>query len=59
MHIERVQIEEGFLGRIWRLVRACYARWRRSGRSGRPHCLGGWQNRLRRDMLRRGLKPGQ
>ena len=24
-----------------------------------PHRLGGWRNRLRRDMLRRGVKPGQ
>ena len=29
------------------------------GRSDRPHRLGGWRNRLRRDMLRRGVKPGQ
>ena len=51
---------EGGRGRrIWRLVRACYARWRRPGRSGRPHHLGGWRNRLRRDMLRSGVKPGQ
>ena len=25
----------------------------------RPHRLRGWRNRLRRDMLRRGVKPGQ
>ena len=44
---------------IWRLVRACYPHWRRPGRSDRPHRLGGWRNQLRRDMLRRGVKPGQ
>ena len=51
--------EGGRGGRNWRLVRACYARWSRPGRSDRPHRLGGWRNRLRRDMLRRGVKPGQ
>ncbi len=47
--------------RPWRigigvLVRACYARWSRPGRSDRPHRLGGWRTRLRRDMRRRGVK---
>ena len=51
--------EGGRGGRNWRLVRACYARWSRPGRSDRPHRLGGWRNRLRPDMLRRGVKPGQ
>ena len=51
--------EGGRGGRNWRLVRACYARWSRPGRSDRPHRLGEWRNRLRRDMLRRGVKPGQ
>ena len=31
----------------------------RPGRSDRPHRLREWRNRLRRDMLRRGVKPGQ
>ncbi len=44
-------------GRIWRCFRACCARWSRSGRSDRPHRLGGWQNRRRRVMFRRGVKP--
>ncbi len=35
------------------------ARWSRSGRSDRPHRLGGWRNRLRRVIFRRGVKPGQ
>ena len=51
--------EGGRGGRNWRLVRACYARWSRPGRSDRPHRLRGWRNCLRRDMLRRGVKPGQ
>ena len=51
--------KEAVARRNWRLVRACYARWSRPGRSDRPHRLGGWRNRLRRDMLRRGVKPGQ
>ncbi len=44
---------------IWRYFRACCARWSRSGRSDRPHRLGGWRNRRRRVMFRRGVKPGQ
>ena len=41
------------------IPRAYCARWSRSGRSDRPHRLGGWRNRLRRSMFRRGVKPGQ
>ena len=39
--------------------RAYCARWSRSGRSDRPHRPGGWRNRLRRSMFRRGVNPGQ
>ena len=46
-------------GRIWLYSRAYCARWSRSGRSDRPHRLGGWRNRLRRSMFRRGVNPGQ
>ncbi len=44
---------------IWRLYRTYCARWSRPGRSDRPHRLGGRRNRLRRNMLRHGVKPGQ
>ena len=43
--------------RIWLYLRAHDAHWRRSGRSDRPHRLGGWLYRLRRVMFRRGVKP--
>ena len=46
-------------GRIWLYLRAYCASWSRSGRSDGPHRLGGWRNRLRRDMFRRRVKPGQ
>ncbi len=41
--------------RIWLYLRAHDAHWRRSGRSD-THRLGGWRNRLRRVMFRRGVK---
>ena len=46
-------------GRIWRYFRAAHAHRGHAGRSDRPHRLGGWRNRLRRDRLRRGMNPGQ
>ena len=46
-------------GRIWLYLRAYCASWSRSARSDGPHRLGGWRNRLRRDMFRRRVKPGQ
>ncbi len=39
--------------------RAYCARWSRSGRSDRPHRLGGWRNRISLVMFHRGVKPGQ
>ena len=41
----------------WRLVRACYARWSRPGRSDRPHRLGGWRNRAFFNGLLEWLPP--
>ena len=43
--------------RIWLYLRAHDTHWHRSGRSDRPHRLGGWLNRLRRLMFCRWVKP--
>ena len=51
--------KEAVAGGIGALFVLVTPRWSRPGRSDRPHRLGGWRNRLRRDMLRRGVKPGQ